>query len=67
MRPTLWWQQVLFFLIRLPLAVLTFALTQNTTRTVKHFDRRLALAGYQVLSCQRHLFGSLGLIVAEKQ
>ena len=67
MRPSLWWQQILFYLIRLPLAALTFIVTQNTTRAVRHFDRRLARAGYQVQSCQRHLFGSLELIVAEKK
>ena len=65
-RPSVWWQQILFYLIRLPLAALTFVLTQNTTHALKHFDRRLARAGYQVRSRQWYLFGSLELIVAEK-
>ena len=65
-RPTIGWQRILFYLIRLPLAALTFALTQNTTHALKHFDGRLARAGCRVLSCQRYLFGSLALIVAAK-
>ncbi len=67
MRPSNWSQRILFYLVRLPLAALTFIVTQNTTRAVQHFARRLARAGYQVQSCERHLFGSLELIVAEKK
>jgi demethylmenaquinone methyltransferase/2-methoxy-6-polyprenyl-1,4-benzoquinol methylase len=64
--PSAWWQRLVLYLVRWPLAVLTFLLTQNTTHTLKGFERRLERAGYRILSRKPYLLGSLALVVAEK-
>jgi len=66
MRPAVWWQRIVFSLVRWPLAALTFLLTQNTTHALKAFEQQLEDADYRVLFCKRYLLGTLALIVAEK-
>lgn len=66
-RPAAWWQRLVFYLMRWPLAVLTFLLTQNTTHALKDFEKRLEEAAYRVLFFDRYLMGALALIVAEKR
>ena len=63
--PQNWWQRVVFYLIRWPLAALTFLVTQNTTHALRSFEDRLQRVGYRVRSRQDYLLGSLSLIVAE--
>lgn len=64
--PTSWWQRIPFYLVRWPLSALTFLLTQNTTHALRSFESQLADAGFQVLSGERYLLGTLALVVAEK-
>lgn len=64
-RSTMWWQRILSCLVRWPLAALTFLLTQNTTRALKEFDKRLEDTGYRILHQERYLLGTLGLFVAQ--
>ncbi|GMU21405.1 MAG: hypothetical protein AMXMBFR13_14980 [Phycisphaerae bacterium] len=64
--PASWWRRILFYLVRLPLAAVTFLLTQNTTHALRSFESRLAAAGFRVLSSKRYLLGTLALVVAEK-
>lgn len=64
--PASWWQRILFYLVRWPLAAVTFLLTQNTTHALRSFETRLTAAGFQVVSSKRHLLGTLALVVAEK-
>lgn len=63
--PASWWQRIPFFFVRWPLAVVTFILTQNTTHALRSFETRLAAAGFKVVSVERYLLGTLGLVVAE--
>ncbi len=65
MVPSRWWQRLVFYFVRLPLAALTFLLTQNTTHALRSFEARLEQAGYRVRSTRQYLFGSLGLVVSE--
>ena len=51
---------------RLPIAALTFALTQSTTRALRGLRPALEAAGLQVRERQPHLGGTLALVVAEK-
>jgi ubiquinone/menaquinone biosynthesis C-methylase UbiE len=64
--PASWWQRVAFYLIRWPLAAVTFLLTQNTTHALRSLDSRLAEAEFRVLSSERYLLGTLALVIAEK-
>ena len=59
-------QRILFWLIRYPLAALTFLLTQNTTHALRGFERRLEDAGYRTVSTKPYLLGTLALIVSER-
>ena len=65
-QPTVRWQRILCVLMRWPLAVLTFLLTQETTRALKGFEKRLEDADYLVQFSKRYLWGTLALILAEK-
>lgn len=60
------WRRVAASLVRLPLAALTFLLTQNTTHALDDLEGRIGRAGLLVLSRKSFLFGTLALIVAEK-
>ena len=62
-----WWARVLGCLIRWPLAVVTFLLTQNTTHALKRVEERFERAGFRVVSRKDYLIGTLSLIVAEKE
>ena len=64
--PDVWWQRIIFYLLRWPLAALTFLLTQNTTHALKAFESRLKRAGYRIIFRRRYLLGTLALIAAEK-
>ena len=54
-------------LMRLPLAVLTFILTQSITRSVKGLAEKIKSAGFQVVSSETSSLGSFELIVAKKK
>ncbi len=63
--PGTWWQRVLFYLVRWPLAGLTFAVTQNTTHALKGLVKRLEDTGYRLRDRTSYLLGTIGLFVAE--
>lgn len=65
--PRKWWKRAVFQILRWPLVVLTFVVTQNTTHPLKKFSDRLERAGFRVVSESRYLVGTLSLIVAEKK
>jgi demethylmenaquinone methyltransferase/2-methoxy-6-polyprenyl-1,4-benzoquinol methylase len=56
----------IYRLIRFPLAVLTFLLTQSITRSVKELEKKIISAGFQIVSAEKSLLGSFELIVAKK-
>ncbi len=65
-RPRRWWRRVLAALLRWPLAALTFVLTRSTTHALREIDTALTRVGLRPLHEQRHLLGTLALIVAGK-
>lgn len=54
------------FLLRLPFVILSFALTQNTTRRVARLEARIEGAGFHIVDTEQYLLGTMKLIVAEK-
>jgi demethylmenaquinone methyltransferase/2-methoxy-6-polyprenyl-1,4-benzoquinol methylase len=56
--------RALTWLFRLPFAVLTFVLTQNTTQPVAALESRIAEAGFRVIEVDRYLLGTLRTVVA---
>ncbi len=54
----------LFFLIRLPLVLLTWLLTRTTTAALRDFDNLLTEAGFHPRRAESHLGGSLVLFTA---
>ncbi len=60
------WQRVLSVLVRLPLTVITYILTQETTHPLKDIMERLNRMKLKVIHTERYMLGTLRLIVAEK-
>jgi len=51
--------RLLFYLVRLPLVLLTWLLTRTTTSALRNFDALLARTGFQARTVASHLGGSL--------
>jgi demethylmenaquinone methyltransferase/2-methoxy-6-polyprenyl-1,4-benzoquinol methylase len=54
-------------LFRLPFALITFFLTQNTTRRVARLDERITQSGFTIQETQAFLAATLKLFVAERR
>jgi len=52
-------RQLLFYLVRLPLALLTWLLTRTTTTALRNFDSLLTQTGFQARADASYLGGSL--------
>jgi cyclopropane fatty-acyl-phospholipid synthase-like methyltransferase len=65
-RPRRWWQRCWHALVRWPLAVLTYLVTQTTTSAVVDLAELVGSAGFRVLAEKRSAHGSLAMVVAEK-
>lgn len=65
-RPNILWKRLLHLLIRIPLVVITYILTQKSTRALKGFSRLLVEAGFELIDQKRSLLDSFGLYVAQK-
>ena len=59
-------RSALYHLLRFPLMVLTYALTQTTTRPVPGLAERIESAGFRVTSVRKSTLGSFICLVAEK-
>jgi ubiquinone/menaquinone biosynthesis C-methylase UbiE len=55
------------WLLRAPLALLTFLITQQTSRAVSDMPERLAGAGLSLVSADRSALGSFGTYVAQRR
>lgn len=58
--------RVIHSLIRIPLAALTYVITQQTTRPVTKLPERLKAAGFAIVSVDLNRLGSFGEFVAQK-
>lgn len=61
------WKRVVHSIIRIPLAVVTFMLTQTSTRTLEGVREYLADAGFEIIYEKRVLLDSLALLVGRKR
>lgn len=64
--PRRWSLRLLNRILRLPLVLLTYILTQTTTRGVVSLEERIAGAGFAIRSAERSLLGGMELVVAAK-
>ena len=64
--PRSWPLRLLSRVLRLPLVVLTYILTQTTTRAVAGLEEKIAGAGFAVRAVETSLLGGLTLVVADK-
>lgn len=64
--PRTWPLRLLSRALRLPLVVLTYVLTQTTTRAVANLEEKIAGAGFAIRDVEWSLLGGLALVVAEK-
>ena len=64
-RPTGFFARLRYTCVRLPVALITYLLTQTTTVAVQHLAERVRKAGFHILDEQK-LPGGVGLIVAER-
>ena len=66
-RPRSAWKRILHGAIRLPVAILTFALTQTTTRAVEGLEDLVREAGFHVETAERSRLESFLYLVAVKE
>ncbi len=59
-------RRALYHLVRLPLALVTFSLTQTSTRAVSGLEDKVREAGFDVEDVQRRSMGSLVVLAATK-
>jgi ubiquinone/menaquinone biosynthesis C-methylase UbiE len=62
-----WPWRALHLLVRLPLMVVTYVLTQTTTRAVAHLQAKVADAGFRIEWQRRSVLGDLETIAAVKE
>jgi len=60
------WKRILQLSLRIPLMLITYILTQTSTRALKDIERLLASAGFEIIHEKRSLLDSFGLYVAQK-
>jgi ubiquinone/menaquinone biosynthesis C-methylase UbiE len=62
-----WPRRALHLLMRLPLMVVTYVLTQTTTRAVSHLQAKIVDAGFRIEWKHRNVLGDLETIAAVKE
>ena len=65
--PPSWPKRLLHLLVRLPLLVVTYILTQTTTHAVKDLESTVAAAGFQMDRKEATLLGDFQTVVALKR
>ena len=66
-RPRSAWKRILHGAVRLPLAILTFALTQTTTKAVEGLEDLVPEAGFRVETAERSRLESFLYLIAVKE
>jgi ubiquinone/menaquinone biosynthesis C-methylase UbiE len=59
-------KRVIQLLVRIPLMVITYILTQTSTKAVKGIENAIAGAGFEIVHQERRFFDSFGLYIARK-
>jgi ubiquinone/menaquinone biosynthesis C-methylase UbiE len=65
--PPSWPKRVLHLAVRLPLAALTYVLTQTTTRAVAELERKIGDAGFEIQWANTSLLGDFKIVSATKR
>ena len=65
-RPECLANRFLYCLIRIPLAALTYLITQQTTHGISNLVKKLKTAGFAIVSIRFNRLGSFGEFVAQK-
>jgi ubiquinone/menaquinone biosynthesis C-methylase UbiE len=65
-RPRGWPQRILHLMLRLPLAAVTYALTQTTTHAVTDLESNIAAAGFSIERVDRQFLSAIELVIAVK-
>ena len=60
------WKRILHLLVRVPLMVITYILTQASTRALKGVENALTDSGFEIIYQKRSFLDSFGLYVARK-
>ncbi len=60
------WKRILHLLVRLPLMVITYILTQASTRALNGIEDALTDTGFEIIYQKRSFLDSFGLYVARK-
>jgi FkbM family methyltransferase len=60
------WKRILQLLVRIPLMVITYIVTQTSTKELKGIETALTDAGFTIICRKRSLLDSFGLYVASK-
>lgn len=66
-KPRSFRNRFLYYIIRVPLAVITFIFTKTTTRPVKNLRQKITDAHFRIEYTSRYFLDSLELIVAVKE
>jgi len=66
-RPNSLAKRMLQLLVRIPLMVITYILTQTSTKALKGIESAMASAGFQIIHQKRTLLDSFGLYIAKKR
>jgi demethylmenaquinone methyltransferase/2-methoxy-6-polyprenyl-1,4-benzoquinol methylase len=61
------WKHIVYLLLRIPLAVITYILTLTSTKSIKNIRRMLIEAGFNIFVEKMSLLDSFGLYVAQKR
>lgn len=59
-------KRILQLLVRVPLMVITYILTQTSTKALKDIESLLTDAGFEIVYYKKSLFDSFGLYIARK-
>jgi ubiquinone/menaquinone biosynthesis C-methylase UbiE len=65
-RAPTWWRRMLYFLLRVPLLLITYLLTQTSTHPVSGLEAKLNDAGFRIVLHERNWLGDFALIQAAK-
>lgn len=65
--PSSWPKRLVHLLVRLPLVVVTYILTQTTTRAVRDLESRITAAGFHVEWTDATLLGDFQIVAAVRQ
>lgn len=66
-KPKRLWKKVIYFMIRVPLVLITFLRTQLTTSALVNFEKKLAQNGFSIVEEKLYLLDTLKLMRLKKE